>query len=306
MKRFISYIILFVVAVVVIDQMVGYLSDYMVVHARSGSVKQLYDLCENNHYDMLVMGSSKAHHNYIPQVFSDSLGMSCYNAGYDGEGIILAYGILSLIDDDRLPELIVYDAKLQFDLYQIDQDGDHTRYYSKLRPFYGRPEIGGIIRDISRIDYMKLHSGLYRTNGKLPGIISSFIRGSKEDPNNGFESAAGILNDSNVAERDYQLVVDSLKVRYLCKFVKLANEKNVRLIVVFSPEFNTPYAADYQIIRDICTASGVTVLDYFDSPEYQDIGLFTDHCHMNEKGARTFSMQLASAINKERFRIKQF
>ena len=143
----------------------------MIIHAKGGSTKQMVDICENNHYDIIVMGSSKAHHNYIPQVFSDTLGMSCYNAGCDGNGIILAYGILSLIEEERLPKLIVYDVKQQFDIYHYNGDGDYTRYYQMIKKYYDNPYVKEVIEDISPKDLLKLHSGFYRTNGDFVNIL---------------------------------------------------------------------------------------------------------------------------------------
>lgn len=298
MKKFLIYILAFFFTVAVIDLIVGKAADYMIANAKSGSMKQLTDLCNRDKYDMLVMGSSKAHHNYIPQVFCDSLGVSCYNAGYDGEGIILAYGILSLIEDSRLPKTIIYDAKLQYDAYSMNLDGDYTRYYRKLRPFYGKPAVDSIIRNISETDFIKLHSNLYRTNGILISTVSGFLRSSEKDPNYGYVPEYGQLTDNSKADRDYQGNIDGIKIDYFRKFVDLTKEKGIELIVVFSPEFNTPYSSDYQPILDICSASGITVLDYFDNSMFQDISLFSDHCHMNERGARLFSSLIADKLKQ--------
>lgn len=298
MKKFLIYILAFFFTVAVIDLIIGKAADYMIANAKSGSMKQLTDLCNRDKYDMLVMGSSKAHHNYIPQVFCDSLGVSCYNAGYDGEGIILAYGILSLIEDSRLPKTIIYDAKLQFDAYSMNLDGDYTRYYRKLRPFYGKPAVDSIIRNISETDFIKLHSNLYRTNGILISTVSGFFRSSEKDPNYGYVPEYGQLTDNSKADRDYQGNIDGIKIDYFRKFVDLTKEKGIELIVVFSPEFNTPYSSDYQPILDICSASGITVLDYFDNSMFQDISLFSDHCHMNERGARLFSSLIADKLKQ--------
>lgn len=292
MKKFILYIVVFFSVVTAIDFVFGKTCDYMTTHAKGGETKQLVDLCKKDHYDMFVMGSSKAHHNYVPQVFADSLGLTCYNAGYDGNGIILAYAILSMIDDNRLPKLVVYDVKQQFDIYHYDGDGDYTRYYQKLKTFIYEPIVLEIVKSISKVDVAKLQSGLVRYNSDLFFTLSGFLKRERTDNDNGFNPMKGQLEDSNVQEKDYSYEVDTLKLSYFRKFIKMTKEKKLDLIVVFSPEFNTPYAEDFWPVRELCEEEGISVIDLFEEHSYQKKELFVDHCHMNESGARLFSIAM--------------
>ncbi len=296
MKKYIIYIVVFFAVVVAVDFGFGKICDYLTIHAKGGVTKQFVDLCEKDHYDMLVMGSSKAHHNYIPQVFTDSLGYTCYNAGYDGNGIILAYAILSMIDDDRLPKLIVYDVKQQFDIYHYDGDGDYTRYYQKFKMFVDEPVVAEIVERISKADVVKLKSGLVRYNGDLVFTLSGFLKHERKDNNNGYDPMKGLLEDITVQEKDYSNEIDTLKMSYFRKFIEMTKEKKVDLIVVFSPEFNTPYAEDFWPVRELCEEEGISVIDLFEDQSYQNKDLFVDHCHMNESGARILSRAMVSEI----------
>ena len=298
MRKFLLNIVFFIVAVIAVDLVYGKATDYMITHAKGGSIKKLVDLCKNDKYDILIMGSSKAHHNYIPKIFKDSLNMTCYNAGYDGNGIILAYGILSMIDDSRLPKLIVYDVKQQFDIYQYQGDGDYTRYYKDLKKFFGNPVVDEIIKSISHEDLIKMHSGLYRTNGDLVYMVSGIFHASNTDQNFGYKPAVGMLSDGSEQNKDYKDEIDSLKIEYFKKFVELTKRKRIELVVVFSPEFNTPFERDFLPIRHICAEKGVTILDYFEDPSFQKMKFFKDHCHLNEDGAIVFSNMIIPEIKK--------
>lgn len=44
--------------------------------------------------DIIILGSSSATHHYVLQIIEDSLGLSCYNCGEEGNGVVLAYGRL--------------------------------------------------------------------------------------------------------------------------------------------------------------------------------------------------------------------
>ncbi len=298
MKKFILYVIVFFAAIVFVDFVYGRTVNYMTINAKSGAAKRTIDLCKSSCSDMLIMGSSKAHHNYNPQVFVDSLGVTCYNAGYDGNGIILAYGILSLMDDELLPKVIVYDVKQQFDIYQYLGDGANTRYYQNLKPFYGNPSVDEIIRNISRVDVYKLHSSLYRTNGDLMNIVKGYFIRSSEDKDMGYKPMVGLINDVSEQEKDYSNEIDSMKLDYFKRFVALTKEKEIILIVVFSPEYNTPFSDDLNPIREICLKENITLLDYFNEPSFLKKEFFKDHCHMNEYGAVAYSAAIASDIKK--------
>ena len=56
--------------------------------------EQLRQSVINQPYDLAVLWGRAAHY-YVPQIFEDSLGLSCYNAGSDGMCIYYHYGILA-------------------------------------------------------------------------------------------------------------------------------------------------------------------------------------------------------------------
>jgi hypothetical protein len=286
----------FFAVVAAVDFCFGTVCDYMTANAKGGATKQLVELCEKDHYDMLVMGSSKAHHNYIPQVFSDSLGLTCYNSGYDGNGVILAYGILKMIDDDRLPKLVVFDVKQQFDIYHYSGAGDYTRYYQKLKKFIDEPAVSEIVASISKPDVLKLRSGLVRYNGDLVFTLSGFLQSDAKDGYYGYKPAVGQLAEDSEAEKDYTNQIDSLKMEYFHKLINLTKKKSIILVVVFSPEYNTPFSDDFQPIRELCEYEEISVIDYFNEPTFQKIEYFKDHCHLNEEGSRMFSEVLAKDL----------
>lgn len=298
MKKFIFYTVIFLVAVVVIDFGFGMSCDYMTTRAKGGSTKYLTDLTQKDSYDILIMGSSKAHHNYIPQTFNDSLGLTCYNAGYDGNGIILAYGILSMMNDDCLPLLVIYDVKQQFDVYHYSGDGDYTRYYQLLKPFYKHPEVAGIIKSISRWDLIKFHSGLVRYNGVLYNTISNYLYDSDENFNYGYVPVKGMLVDDVAQERDYTLEIDTLKIAYFKHFIELTKKKNIRLLIVLSPEYNSNELYDFQPIFNLCSEEAIPIIDYYNNSNFQEKELFKDHCHLNENGARFFTETMVGEIQR--------
>lgn len=118
----------------------------------------------------------RANHHYDPQVIEDSLGLSCYNAGYDGNGIILMYGLYKLITNRYVPKLIIYDVEPLFDFYEYENDNNYTRYLTSLKPYYNQPGIAQIFKDVSREEYYKLYSGLCRYNSNAISLTVDYLK----------------------------------------------------------------------------------------------------------------------------------
>lgn len=68
--------------------------------------------------------------HYVPRVISDSLGMTCFNAGEDGNCIILAYGYLQMIMKRHVPKLVIYEIMF---CVSPSYKGYHTDAYDKVQ-----------------------------------------------------------------------------------------------------------------------------------------------------------------------------
>ena len=85
------YVAIFFAIVAVVDFSLG--RTFHFLQARAGGITGAeYYVCEKVTEDIIIMGSSRASHHYVPEIISEELGMSCFNAGRDGNGIILQYG----------------------------------------------------------------------------------------------------------------------------------------------------------------------------------------------------------------------
>ena len=127
MKKFIFNILLFFGIVAVFDICVGFAGDYLQAHAKGGSTKEFNDLVKKDKHDILVLGSSRAHHHYDSPFLSDTLGLDVYNAGYNGNGVVLAYGILEMAIKNYKPKLVIFDVEPAFDINVYSEDNQHKR-----------------------------------------------------------------------------------------------------------------------------------------------------------------------------------
>lgn len=296
MKKYISKILLFFSIVVVVDFCFGIFGDYLQVHAKSGDTRFVNDLVTKDCHDVLILGSSRARHHYDAPMLSDSLSMDVCNAGFDGNGVILAYGLLKMMIDRCHPKLVLYDVEPTFDIQIYPSDHHGTRYLKFLKPYYKKPGIEEVFRDVSDEEWYKVQSGLIRYNGELISKISDNI---KVEPSvkRGYEPLKGMMN-KNIKEEPSPIPtptpeLDGLKLRHIEKIIDLAQSKNIPIALICSPKYGAKSSVIFQSVKEICRKNGVTFFDYYtDSYFLERSDLFKDPMHLNEVGAREYSKRV--------------
>lgn len=103
MKKFLLKVGFFFLALIIVDRALGMVFAYMGEHAKGGYVGHHVYVTDKTNEDILIFGSSRAIHHYNPQIISDSLGMTCYNCGQNGNGIVLFYGMWQMIKERYQP-----------------------------------------------------------------------------------------------------------------------------------------------------------------------------------------------------------
>lgn len=299
MKKFILNILLFFAIVTVIDFGIGYMGDYLSSHVRSGDTKRTYDLAMQDCHDVLILGSSRARHHYDAPFFSDTLGLDVYNAGYDGNGVVLAYGLLEMILARYKPRLILYDVEPSFDIDVYEADNNHKRYISRLKPYFRHKAVGSIIADVSTEEWYKVHSGMIRYNMSLLTMYLDNFRPSK-DTKKGFSPLYGEY-DREPESKGGKSELDQFKLSYIEKIITLAHSKSIPILFVASPKYGKASSDEIKPVIDICKRNNMTFLDYYnDSLFMQHKEWFKEPMHLNERGTKEFSSIIAKEILSRR------
>ncbi len=298
MKRFIVNILLFFLIVAAIDFAVGKLGDYLQTHAKGGKTRALNDLVMNDCHDVIILGSSRASHHYDTPFISDTLGLDVYNAGYDGNGVVLAYGLLEMILERYHPKLILYDVEPAFDINVYKNDNGHKRYISLLKPYYRNHNISEIIKDVSAEEWYKVHLGLLRFNSKLFSLLAENVL-YRPMPSNGYLPLDGEYNREPEENKKQSVEIDSFKLRYVEKLLILAQNHKVPLAVVASPKYGANSSIGLNPVIDIFNKYNVSFIDYYvDSTFMQHKEWFAEPMHLNSQGARIFSIRIAKNISQ--------
>ena len=288
MKRFIVRVGLFFLLLFCIDQMLGYVFSYMANHNNKGGMTHRNYIVDGTNEDILIFGSSRAEHHYNPQIIQDSLGLSCYNCGQDGYGIIQYYGWWKIIRQHYKPKIIIYDVFMKFDLLAVE---DNRKYLGGLKNLYSRDHIKDIFIDVDNSEQYKMLSMLYRYNSSFHKDVSSFFF-PKSLKNKGFKSIQNQMDvkrmkkDGKSIKGDFS--IDSLKLAYLNKFIE--EKEGVKVFFVISPTLYGIDLKDIEPVRNLCQKKEIPLLDFSNDSKYvRKVEFFSDYLHLNAKGADEFT-----------------
>ena len=299
MKKFLLHIILFFAIVGVVDVCVGFVGCHLQGHAKGGSTRQFDDLAMKDRHDILIMGSSRAHHHYDTPFLSDTLGLDVYNAGFDGNGIILAYVILEMVLSRYSPQIVIFDVEPFFDIIAYEKDNKNIRYIKNLKPYYREYGIPGIIRDVSQEEWRKVQSGMIRYKTDILALLVDNVidRGIE---NRGFLPLEGRMVKEPASQTPKQYQHDPLKLAYIEKFILLCKKHNVQLFFAGTPKYGAKNSNTLQPVKDIAVRHGISFLDYYSNPAIvSKKELFKEQMHLNKDGARFFSSIIAKELYEE-------
>ena len=298
MKRFFIQVLAFLAIVVAFDVICGVTLRHIESKAKGGFTFRDNYICDRLETDVLVSGSSRCVRHFNPQIISDSLGMTCYNSGQMGNGIILNYGRLKMIDERKKPKIIIYDLHPDFDLLEGE---DNHRYLTWLKSHYYRDGISEIFESIDRSEKYKMQSRMYRYNSRWVEIMIDFLHPISEARSDGFSPLMGEMDKTKIHTEDKKVnkkyVFDELKISYINKMI--AESGDARLFFVVSPSWYGMDTLQFDPVKMICQERGITFVDFSNDPKYvHHDEYFKDGMHMNDKGADEFTKDLVEIIRK--------
>lgn len=295
MKRFIAQVIAFLVIIASIDRLCGVAFKYLEDNAKGGfSLRDRYINQELN-ADVIIYGSSRCAHHYDPAIFQDSLGLSCYNAGQDGSGIILSYGRLLLQNKRKKPQIIICDINPDFDLFVCD----NHRFLHWLKSYYYEEGISDIFNSIDKTEKFKMLSWMYRYNSRFIEIMVDYFHPMQKLNENGFVPNRGEMDKTKIRSREGidSFVFDEVKIHYIDKFIDECRDS--KLIFVVSPIW---YGMDENALyplREICQQKNVVLLEFENNIKYvHNDFYFYDGNHLNSRGADEFSKDLCVILKQ--------
>lgn len=300
-KKVLIGLISIIVLLVVADWTVGTWSEKMYYNSKYGIFRRQIYCMQESHDELLIMGSSRANHQYVTSIFEDSLGMKAYNAGSEGMCIYYQYAILSAyVQRKSFPKLVVLDVQ---DLDIIPSSGATFTLdaaLDRLAPHYGQFDgVDSLFVLQNWKERGKLLSKTYRYNSKLVQTIKCNYLAEPEDK--GYETVKGKLPNDVVFKNEPNDKTDfeTMKVEYMQRFITLCKKNNIPLLMVYSPIFRNGDSPAIRKIAEMAKSNGVPFWDYSNEPSMTKRENFRDIMHLHDEGAHLWSSFLAIKIKED-------
>lgn len=298
MKYFLKKVAVFFVLAAVIDITFGWASVFLRGKARGGQTyksQHIFKECED---DILILGSSKAAHHYIPDIISDSTGLSCYNCGLEGNGIIGAYARYKMVSARKIPKLVIYEVTPAYDFLQ---DKGYSSYLGEIRPYTDNKIIKEEYLLFSEeLEWLKLWSNMYRNNSHIISYLKDIVKPTAD--NRGYEPLMGKIAKSttiksvqHVKEKAHW---DSLKCSLFEQLIKEIQRDGAEIVFIASPSFYSGNMVEgYDMAFDISKKYNIRFvnnmgLEMFNGRE----DYFQDVTHLNNTGAIEYSKYVANQL----------
>ena len=308
-KRFAAKLALFLVLVVATDRLTG----EALAHLHNGTSEgtfggQIHYALEQRN-DIVVFGSSRAVHHYVPDVIEPIIGHSVFNAGANAQSILYHYALQQMLLDEYKPKAIILDMNV------MDIDPDSAAISASrlgvLRPFRAHASVARMLDEVSLSERLRPVSKSYAYNSMLLQLMK-FTRDPHADgihrtrgyiPLTGSTLAREVrAQNPNVNERPTGTERPLADLGYVRKFVEDAHKEGVPVIVVYGPLWDRDgfghdqrqrhLLGTYRALLAELNVSSVEISQHTHAL-FLDTEKFSDHLHLNNDGARAFSELLA-------------
>lgn len=295
MRHLILKILLYLSIIIGTDKLFGMVMDSVLSTTEKGDWGRNNYIFNELKSDVVILGSSRAIHHYNPQIFSDTLGLSCYNCGEDGMGIFLMFARYKAISQRYSPQLIIYEVLPCFDILS---EKDNLKYLKYLRAYYGKASVDSVIKAISPLESLKLLSDGYRYNSCFVDIIAQRLSKDSETAKDYSYTPLDKQMDYEVNTVDVvEVEVDPIKLSYLEDLIKCCKTQGTTLVFTASPTFKPISDNGFMALKQLCKIYNVPFINYYSDTLYcNESSYFADATHLNKKGADLFASQLASQI----------
>lgn len=295
MKKVFTVLVLFIAVSFVADRLLG-----VVLHkafTKSDCIENyVYQKCDAA---VVILGSSRAMHHYVPSIITDSLGLTCYNLGANGKNIYFQFANLNLLLTHHTPKIVI------FDCFSVDVTKSDFKYdfgsLSDFYPIYGENKtVDSLIemqgpRYISRI----ICSHTYRYNSRF----LEHLLGHNDVNQGGYEPLSGVYEKELAVHRE-NIMIDNSKIGTMQKMIDLCRSHDIQVVFAVSPRYalnetDGPMTQKYEVVSGLCQKNNVPFLYYeLDSLYLKDNSLFRDIGHLNDKGARLFTEHFAKDLKE--------
>lgn len=279
-------------------------------HKYSGEIEVWNDIYSGKiTADIAVYGSSRAWVHVDSQVLEDSMKTSVYNFGMNGHNFWLQYlRHKEYLACNKQPRLILqsvdaFTLEKRENLYQAEQFLPYMLWNNDIYTFT-RSYIG--------FNLFEYFIPLIRYSGRTAEILDILRNGETAENcrKKGFTAVDRTWGDdlkkAQIQKKSYAITFDPESILLFEAFIRECREKQIELILVYTPEYieGQKFISNRGRLINLYKEYGkkyhLTFLDYSGDEICLDKNLFYNASHLNRRGAEIFSRKLAGDIKNKR------
>lgn len=247
--------------------------------------------------DVLVVGASEVEFSYRPDILMDSLGMSVYNCGKNGQRLYYQATVVNSILDRFTPKLLIWSVSPN-SLTPLEDDKDKT---SVFKPYYHQdPYCRQLLQKRSWYEKYKMISYFYTYNSVFHSSIINSIKPIKTNTVYGYKPIAKSVSRPEYKETHWKDSPDEQSIFLFENTVCRLKEKGIPTFFVFSPNYSYGdyhNLNSYKLLKNIIVSNGYLLTeDYYHHPSLMHNYYFKDKDHLTEEGVEMFSELLAHEL----------
>lgn len=297
MRRFLFKVLAFVAIFFIVDKGAYFILNQAPQYAYDPRLEMILE--GEMEKDIIIAGSSRGAKGIVAKMIEDSTGYSTYNLSYNGTDVAFhEFIIRSLLKYNKPPKALILTADDPSQLWVVDNYGFRADLviplsnYDQCNEELITNKVNSVATRFFLIPRLR-YQHLYPKQEKIP-VFDTLRDGGSQwlsyyPENRDFERYS--------SDYDFEREID-WKKRKLEKIKDLCLEKGVQLIMVYPPNFKVHNLVFENRMRELMGPEVLhCVYDYTDSV-YLQKDLFYDPDHLHVSGARVFTQEVISFIQK--------
>jgi hypothetical protein len=301
--------ILFLILVTGFDRIVGHTCENIYNKSNDYTIAKLRYTLDSTNQDILIFGSSRAMNQFNSVIIEKNTGLSTYNCGFGGQGLLFSYIQLNESLKRYTPKIVILDISPNILL-----DPESSDKLKILLPYYERDTL--IYNRLTNNNYrekLKFLSSIYPYNSTIISLARRY-NSQFRDTLKGFIPIDRTIDTTNldaaISRQFPETEIPAAKFNYLDQIVSLCEEKEVPLVLVMCPVYrlNENLEKMNGQITEYCKNNypEVHFADYTKHALFlENARYFSDNLHLNNTGAQLFTNEIAMVLSQIIFAKKE-
>jgi hypothetical protein len=290
------------------DRLIGMWLEHSFYRQRHGDDVVSTYVLEQAKEDVIIMGGSKASHDYKAAAIEKESGMSCFDGGRDNMDIIYTESMLASMLQRHAPKVLIIDVThLDLADYGSGRRDNIQRLSTALLPYVNKhPELLPTVSLADRLEPVKAAiSHVYPYNSLIGSIVQNTYTSFGHESEKGYEPLFRSIDSNtykvplwgwNVARAP----VYPRSVAALNHVIRMSKDRNIRLIAIVSPFYfplEIQQTEGYRLMQQTVISNGFEFYDFSRSRDFlHRPHYFDDDVHLNDSGAAAFSRQISGIL----------